>query len=322
MNSSIDKFQRKLRKQLSRLPSYRMSMDGYRLSSEMSRDSLDWAVQRKEHAFTQATTNEDDKALMTLHEEEEGRDSTESRESSETQRAAVAPKKKAWRKIAPSIKAQHTHNPIRKIVDQIDLSVKNPDKEFIPLSIGDPCAFGNLSTPDAVVREMERVVRSGDHNGYINSAGAGPAREAIATYMSVPAKGVRYAPDDIIVGSGCSGALEVCLTNLLDPGTNLLVPDPGFCLYQVIAEAHGAGVKHYNLLPEEGWQVDLAHLEAQVDAGTRAILVNNPSNPCGCVYGEAHLRAILDIAERHQLPVIADEIYANLTFEDAEAEEE
>merc|ERR1719453_1643513 len=107
MNSSIDKSQRKLRKQLSRQPSFSApSHRSSRHSFEMSRDSLDWAVQRKEHAFTQATTNEDDKALMTLHEEEEGRDSTESRESSETQHAAVAPKKKAWRKIAPSIKAQ------------------------------------------------------------------------------------------------------------------------------------------------------------------------------------------------------------------------
>jgi tyrosine aminotransferase len=228
--------------------------------------------------------------------------------------APDAKRAKTWH-IPSSVKAKRTHNPIRKIVDQIDLSKKNPDKEFIPLSLGDPCAFGNLFAPDILVEEMVQSVRSTKNNGYINSAGAVPARKAVAEFMSVKEEGVVYKPEDVVIASGCSGALEVCLTGLLDEGTNLLVPNPGFCLYQVIAEAHGAGVKFYNLKAENNWEADLQDMEAQIDDNTRAILVNNPSNPCGSVYSKEHLLAIIDIAERHHIPIVADEIYGNLCFE-------
>lgn len=225
-----------------------------------------------------------------------------------------AKKAKTWH-VPVSAKAKRTHNPIRAIVDTIDLSKKNPDKEFIPLSLGDPCAFGNLFAPDMLVEEMVQNCRSFKNNGYINSAGALPARKAIAQYMGVPEAGLVYKPEDIIVASGCSGALEVALTALLDEGTHVLVPKPGFCLYQVIAEAHGAGVKFYDLKAENNWEADLADLEAQIDSNTRCILVNNPSNPCGSVYSKEHLLDIIAIAEKHHLPIVADEIYGHLTFE-------
>jgi len=217
--------------------------------------------------------------------------------------------------IPASAKAKRTHNPIRAIVDTIDLSKKNPDKEFIPLSLGDPCAFGNLFTPDVLVEEIVKNVRSFKNNGYINSAGSVPARQAVAKFMSVPEADVIYKPEDVIIASGCSGALEVILTGLLDEGTNVLVPNPGFCLYQVIAEAHGANVKFYNLTAESGWEADLAHMESQIDDKTRCILVNNPSNPCGSVFSKKHLLDILAISERHHLPIVSDEIYGHLTFD-------
>jgi tyrosine aminotransferase len=117
------------------------------------------------------------------------------------------------------------------------------------------------------------------------------------------------------MGSGCSGTLELAITGILDEGTNLLVPQPGFPLYEVIADSHGASVKKYRLLAEKGWEADLAHMESLIDTNTRGIVVNNPSNPCGSVYSKAHLLEILKVAERHHLPIIADEIYGNLCFE-------
>lgn len=68
-------------------------------------------------------------------------------------------------------------------------------------------------------------------------------------------------------------------------------------------------------MPENNWEVDLFHLESQIDNRTSCIVINNPSNPCGSVYSEKHLRDILEIAYRHRLPVIADEIYERLVFE-------
>jgi tyrosine aminotransferase len=98
-------------------------------------------------------------------------------------------------------------------------------------------------------------------------------------------------------------------------------------LYQVIAESHGARVVHYDLLPEQGWQVDLDHIdriiseeEAKTNNDTnnikvvRGIVVNNPSNPTGAVYSEEHLSQIIRLAEKWNVPIVSDEIYGDLTF--------
>ncbi len=73
------------------------------------------------------------------------------------------------------------------------------------------------------------------------------------------------------------------------------MPKPGFPLYQVISESLLASVKHYNLLPETGWEADLTHMESLIDAKTKAILINNPSNPCGSVFSKNHLIKILEV---------------------------
>ena len=95
----------------------------------------------------------------------------------------------------------------------------------------------------------------------------------------------------------------------------MLVPCPGFSLYQTIAEGLGSSVKHYPLLPEKRWQVDVDAFDALFDENTKAVLLNNPSNPCGSVFPREHLLEILAVCEKHRVPVIADEIYANLCFE-------
>lgn len=114
--------------------------------------------------------------------------------------------------------------------------------------------------------------------------------------------------------------MELALTALLDPGTILLVPQPGFPLYQVIAESHGASVLPYRLDPDRQWQVDLEHLEQLLlqHPGNviRGIIVNNPSNPTGGVLSKTHLIQIVQFCRRHRLPIVADEVYGNLVFGD------
>jgi tyrosine aminotransferase len=124
---------------------------------------------------------------------------------------------------------------------------------------------------------------------------------------------------NVVIASGCSGALELALTALLDPGTVLLVPSPGFPLYQVIAESHGASVVHYQLLPNKNWECNVQHMEELValyGSKVRGILVNNPSNPTGCVFSKSHLEALVSLCSRHRLPIVADEVYGDLTFEE------
>nr|CAD7438633.1 unnamed protein product [Timema bartmani] len=138
------------------------------------------------------------------------------------------------------------------------------------------------------------------------------AREAVARYSS--SVDVTVDPKDVLLCSGCSGALDLCITALANPGQNILVPRPGFSIYRTLAEGLGIKVKSYNLKPERGWMVDLDHLEEQCDEKTAAIIINNPSNPCGSVFSREHLFDILEVARRNFLPIIADEIYEHMVF--------
>jgi len=129
--------------------------------------------------------------------------------------------------------------------------------------------------------------------------------------------GVTYRAGDVIVASGCSGSLELVLTAMLDPGTVLLVPQPGFPLYEVIAKAHGATVEYYRLRSDHHWHVDLNHVHELVQrlgSAVRGIVINNPSNPTGAVYSKEHLRDIVQVCDNCKLPIVADEVYGDIVF--------
>ncbi|UYV60755.1 TAT [Cordylochernes scorpioides] len=123
-----------------------------------------------------------------------------------------------------------------------------------------------------------------------------------------------YSDFDVILTNGCSQALDFCISVLANPGQNILVPRPGFPLYQTLANSQGIKIKFYNLLPERGWEVDLEDMERQIDQQTVAIVVNNPSNPCGSVFSRNHQLDILQVAARNFVPIIADEIYSDFVF--------
>lgn len=124
--------------------------------------------------------------------------------------------------------------------------------------------FGNLNPPKVLQEAVEAAVKSNKHNGYIHSAGTVEAREAIAKWSSVPGFPALTA-DDVVIASGCSGALELAISVLLNPGDNLLIPKHAFSLYQTLCEAKGMSVKHYNLIPAKQWEADLEHLESLID---------------------------------------------------------
>jgi len=183
---------------------------------------------------------------------------------------------------------------------------------MIPLSLGDPTVYGNLLAPEQLTEAVVQQVRSKRANGYGHSAGLPAARTAVAKFMSTETSPL--TSDDIIMASGGSGALEIAISGLVNEGDNILVPRPGFPLYQVIAESNGAHVIEYPLLAEQNWQADVEAMEALVTERTRAILVNNPSNPCGSVFSQETLKGILGVAEKKRIPIIADEIYGEMVF--------
>lgn len=169
----------------------------------------------------------------------------------------------------------------------------NPEKDFISLALGDPSVFGNFKPHsdciDAVKRQLDSY--SKEANGYPPSMGTEAARAAVARAYSRPE--APLSAKDVILASGCSDALNICIGGLADEGDNIVLPRPGFSLYETLASSRGIECRFYNLDPNREWEVDLKHLESLIDKGTRAILINNPSNPCGSVYSKEHLLDVL-----------------------------
>lgn len=180
--------------------------------------------------------------------------------------------------------------------------------------MGDPTVGSNLPPCTVAIEAAIHAIKSPGHAaGYVPACGTWEARCAIAQHHSTPNGTV--LPDDVIIANGCSGALELVLTALLDEDSILLVPMPGFPLYQVICESHGASVAHYNLDAANNWEIDLPHLDQLMNnEKVKGIVINNPSNPTGSVYSKQHLKAIFQLCERRGLPIIADEIYGDLVF--------
>ncbi|CAL5348195.1 unnamed protein product [Camellia sinensis] len=114
---------------------------------------------------------------------------------------------------------------------------------------------------------------------------------AIAEYLShdLPYK---LSPDDAFVTSGCTQAIDVALSMLARPGVNILLPRPGFPIYELCAAFRHLEVRHFDLLPKKGWEVDLDAVEALADHNTAAMVIINPGNPCGNVYTYPHLKKV------------------------------
>ena len=121
----------------------------------------------------------------------------------------------AWN-IAVADVALRSRNPIRRIIEGLQKPVL-PEKPHIPLSIGDPTVFGNFRAPNVLLETVARNVLSCAYNGYMHSAGSVEARRAVAAWSSVPGR-VPLTENDVVIASGCSGALDLAITVLLNPG--------------------------------------------------------------------------------------------------------
>ena len=216
--------------------------------------------------------------------------------------------------MAQSQHAKNTINPIRKIADSMSVAC-NPGKEPIRLNLGDPTVVGNLPPSAATLAAVEEALHSRRADGYGPSVGTLEARTAVAQHFGSVEHPI--AVDDIVLTSGASHALDLAITAIADPGDNILVPAPGFPLYQTLCRPNGIEAREYGLRMNDGGLVDLHALEAAIDARTRAIIINNPGNPTGVVFPRAHLEAILEIASRNKVPIIADEIYGDLVYDGA-----
>lgn len=108
-----------------------------------------------------------------------------------------------------------------------------------------------------------------------------------------------------------------CVLTLASPGENVLIPRPSYN-YKTWIDGMMIETKAYDLDPEKSWDIDLKKMDELIDEKTRAIIINNPGNPCGNVFSKNHILDILKVAEKHSVPIIADEIYESMVYSGVE----
>ncbi|XP_056699404.1 S-alkyl-thiohydroximate lyase SUR1 isoform X3 [Spinacia oleracea] len=203
---------------------------------------------------------------------------------------------------------------VRGVLDML-MDNLNPDDNRLLLRLGhgDPSHFPCFYTTPSAEYAVVDALRSRQFNCYSSSVGILPARQAVAEYLSrhLPNK---LSPDDVFLTLGCTHAIEVALSVLAHPGANILLPRPGYPYYEAMSSYIGLENRHFNLLPEKGWEVDLDAVEALADENTVAMVIINPGNPCGNVYTYEHLQKVAETAKKLGILVIADEVYEHLTF--------
>jgi alanine-synthesizing transaminase len=179
------------------------------------------------------------------------------------------------------------------------------------LNIGDPVLFG-FQPPSHLIEAAARAMRDG-HNGYLPSAGLQSAREAVAAEYA--SRGVAVSPERVLITTGTSEGIELALSALVDEGDEVLVPSPTYPLYTAVLAKIGAEPRYYRTDPAKGWLPDPDSLRGLVTGRTRALVVIDPNNPTGAVYPASVRRALIEFAERHELTILADEVYGDLGFE-------
>jgi alanine-synthesizing transaminase len=186
--------------------------------------------------------------------------------------------------------------------------------EITKLNIGNPGAFG-FRMPESMRRAIVENLPQADP--YCHQKGIFPAREAVV--MQQQERGVMdVTADDVFIGNGVSELIMLSMRALLNPGDEVLIPSPDYPLWTASVVIHGGVAVHYPCPPERQFQPDLEALERAITDRTRALVIINPNNPTGAVYSESTLRALVALAQRHQLLIMADEIYDGMTFGDAE----
>ncbi|KXP12392.1 aminotransferase [Tsukamurella pulmonis] len=186
---------------------------------------------------------------------------------------------------------------------------------ILKLNIGNPATFG-FEAPDSIVRDMIHALPTSQ--GYSESQGIASARRAVVTrYEEVP-DFPYFDIGDVYLGNGVSELITMTLQALLDNGDEVLIPAPDYPLWTAMTSLSGGTPVHYLCDEDNGWNPSVEDIEAKITPRTKAIVVINPNNPTGAVYSRETLQQIVEVARKHSLLVLADEIYDRILYDDAQ----
>ena len=202
---------------------------------------------------------------------------------------------------------------IRGALARRALELEAAGRKIAKLNIGNPSVFG-FTVPDHVRQAIERNLVSSE--AYCHQKGLVEAREAIVAQQH--AHGIAEAHvDRIFIGNGVSELIDLALRALLDPGDEVLLPSPDYPLWSAATTLNGGAPVYYPCPAQRGHLPDAGEIEALITPRTRALVIINPNNPTGAVYPRALLEALVDVAARHRLTLLSDEIYDEILYDGA-----
>jgi len=174
-----------------------------------------------------------------------------------------------------------------------------------------------MRNPTPETMRLAMIENLGQAEPYSHQKGIFPAREAIV--MQQQDRGLSgILVNEVFVGNGVNELIDLSLRALLNPGDEVLVPSPDYPLWSAAVTLNGGKAVHYPCSPDRDFQPDLAVIESLITNRTRSIVVINPNNPSGAVYDRHCLQQLVELAERHDLIIRSDEIYDQMTYDDAE----
>jgi len=182
-------------------------------------------------------------------------------------------------------------------------ALERTGRKVIHLEIGEP----DFPTPGHIVEAAEAGLRAG-HTHYVAAPGTPRLREAVSAYLERNGR-LRVPPERVVVTPGAKPIMFFTILATCEPGDEVLLPDPGFPMYESIAAFSGAAPVSMPLREENGFRVDPEEVERLVTPRTRLLILNSPHNPCGSALTREDCEAMADIAVRHNLTVLSDEVY-------------
>lgn len=182
-------------------------------------------------------------------------------------------------------------------------------RSIVHLEIGEP----DFDTPEHIKDAAVRALRDG-FTHYTPAAGIPELREAIAEYI-VQSRGIHVTPEHVVVTPGAKPVMFFLMLALLDPGDEVVYPDPGFPIYESVARFAGARPVPWALREERGFRADPEELRGLVSARTKLVVLNSPHNPTAGVLSRADVEAIAEIVRGRPITILSDEIYGRILYE-------
>lgn len=213
-------------------------------------------------------------------------------------------------KIPAAKRTEKVTHAVRDVV-ALALEEEKKGKKILYLNIGDPNAY-DYETPQHIVDAIFKNMKT--HEGYSHALGELSARKAV--FRECERNGIKNLElDDVVLTIGGSEGIHFVLTALLNPNDNILIPSPGYSLYNAVLQLNGCEENTYYLNEENDWQIDVDELKKHKKENTKAIVIINPNNPTGGVYSKKTLEEIVDFANDNDLVIVSDETYDKLVFD-------